>query len=48
MMKQPGGEIFWPRMHEDLREQYEKCEECTEHKPSKAQAHNEIFAEKYV
>ena len=29
-------------MRDDLREKYEKCEKCREHKPSKAQAHNEI------
>ena len=43
MMKQARGEIFWPRMHDDLREKYEKCEECREYKHSKAQAHNKIW-----
>ena len=45
MRKLARGKIFWPRMREDLREKYEKCEECREHKPSKAQAHNEISQE---
>ena len=43
IMKQGRGKIFWPRMLEDLREKYEKWEECREHKPSKAQTHIEIF-----
>ena len=43
MMKQARSKVFWPGMHGDLREKYENCEECREHKPSKAQAHNENY-----
>ena len=42
MMKQTRGKIFWPGMRDDLLERYKNCEECREHKPSKAQMHNEI------
>ena len=43
MMKQAQGKIIWPRMLADLREKYDNCEEYRKHKPSRAQACNEIF-----
>ena len=46
MMKKAQGKIFWPGMRHDLRVKYDNCKECQEHKPSKAQAHNEISQKK--
>ena len=45
MMRQSKRKIFWPGMRKDLKHKYEECNQCQEHKKSKAEAHNEISSE---
>ena len=41
MIRQTKGNIFWPKMHADLKKTYIECAECTENRISKPQKDNE-------
>ena len=41
MIRQTKGNIFWPKMHADLKKTYIECTQCTENRISKPQKDNE-------
>ena len=40
MIRQTKGNIFWPKMHADLKKTYIECAQCTENRISKPQKDN--------
>ena len=42
MIRQTKNKIFWPKIRNDLRKTYENCPECTQHRISHPQKHNEL------
>ena len=42
MILQTRGKIFWPKMRQELKDYYEKCDACTMHRNSRPQKANEI------
>ena len=42
MIKQTKGKIFWPNMRKDIKNTYDQCKPCTEHRVSRPQKTNEV------
>ena len=42
MIRQCKNRIFWPRMRQQIKDIYNNCRPCTEHRNSKSQKPNEI------
>ena len=42
MIRQVKNKLFWPKLRNDLKKTYESCPECTQHRISHPQKHNEV------